>query len=246
VEIITLAKMSLPTFYHHARLIEGDVVVLSPDESHHASRVRRLDVGDEVRVINGEGEAAVGEIAQTSDRDAVEVSLVNVSVEPGPAIRVEIASALPKGDRVKVMLDMLTQLGVSGFCPLDCERSETRFRESMEEKWRRLVIESCKQCGRARTPEFDARTRIPIDFARSRIDKGIPVLVCDTGGPRFAAGDRLAAGAESVAIMIGPEGGFTGQELRDLIGEGCQLLGLPGNVLRIEAAAVCAAVLYIP
>ena len=239
--------MSIPTFFCNAGLVAGDTVVLSPDESHHAGRVRRLGRGDTVRVINGRGDFGEGEIAEISKHSDVEVILRIAGTEPEPVFNLEIASALPRGDRLKVMLDMLTQLGVSAFCPLDCARSETRFRQSMTQKWNKQVLESCKQSGRARRLEIDTGHPTPAEFALSRLAQGARVLVCDSRGRNYTREDGRAARAGRVAIMVGPEGGFTEQELAALtvMGEECHLLGLPGNILRIEAAAVSAAALYL-
>jgi 16S rRNA (uracil1498-N3)-methyltransferase len=197
-----------------------------------------------VRVINGRGGFAEGEIQAIPTRGGVGVRLDSTGMEAEPAFRLEIASALPKGDRVKVMLDMLTQLGVSEFIPLDCERSETRFRPAMAEKWRKLIIESCKQCNRARMLGIQPETRAPVDLVSDRLAAGVQVLVCDpTGDP---PGDcRGVVSAEGgAAIMIGPEGGFTRTELRLMEDAGCRLVRLSEHILRTETAAVAAAALF--
>jgi 16S rRNA (uracil1498-N3)-methyltransferase len=234
--------MSLPTFYHDASLIKGEVIVLSPGESRHARSARRLNPGARVRIINGRGGFAEGEIQAIPMRGGVEVLPESAGMETEPAFRLEIASALPKGDRVKVMLDMLTQLGVFAFIPLDCERSENRYRSVMAEKWRKVIIESCKQCNRARVMDIQPETRAPVDLVLHRLAAGVPVLVCDPNGDPPGVCRDVVRTEGGAAIMIGPEGGFTRTELRLMEDAGCRLFRLPGHIMRTETASIAAAV----
>lgn len=218
--------------------------MLSDAESRHARGSRRLVDGDAVRLIDGKGASAVGAIVNVSRRGTVEIRVDKICLEPKPVTSLLLASALPKGDRTRLMLDMLSQLGVSVFLPLDCDHSETRFRASMMEKWKRIAVESAKQCGRTRLMGVDAEVRNPVELAKDRTSAGCRVLVCSPDGDNQGSVNDLPASATDILLLVGPEGGFSAAEIEGFDKSGCAHVQLPGNILRIETAAVTAASLF--
>jgi 16S rRNA (uracil1498-N3)-methyltransferase len=234
--------MSAPTFYHPEKLAPGSVVTLSGEESRHAVASRRLGKGDSVRVINGQAEFSTGVIDSIDERGLVSLVLGESGIEEVPNRLLEIASALPKGGRVKVMLDMLNQLGVTRFTALDCEHSETRYRRSMQQKWERVIIESAKQCGRARFIQVSAGD--PLKFATDRLREDAVVVICDREGKDQYSVRKVLESTGSAAFLIGPEGGFSPDELHALTSIGCHRLRLPGHILRTETAAIVVAAMF--
>ena len=207
--------------------------MLSHEEGLHAVKARRLKVGSDVRLFNGQGlvgEAVIADIG----RRKVSVDLMCIQQHNKPMCTLTIATAIPKGDRQKVMLDMLTQLGVSEIIPVRCERSISRFNDSMASKWERIMIEACKQSQNPWLPALGDEIKL--------LD-----LLCD-GGKQFAYADANGQTAETVfgagvakTILIGPEGGFSDVELDTLLKLNVPRLTLGGHILRTEAAAVAVA-----
>src|SRR5262249_9616381 len=150
----------------------------------------------------------------------------------------ELAAPLPKGDRAQFLLEKLTELGVTTFVPLQTKRSIVQPREAKLEKLARYVIEASKQCGRNKlmqvTPLVNWETYCrQTDLPRLRI-LGRP------GGSRTP----WHAGVD-VALAVGPEGGFTDEEVSHARAAGWQLVDLGPRILRVETAAIVLATLSL-
>lgn len=222
---------------HRIHLEEPVVVgILSVrgEEAHHAARVKRLEVGERVEVLDGRGGVGLGVLKEiTKDREGW---VVGVSVERaervGPVVpRVEVCSAAPKGSRLSELVDGLAQVGAAVWRPLITERGA-------RENWRRdkverVAMEASKQSGRAWRMEIG--TELRFEEALRPSEPGQRVVLAD------ASGERYVGGAESVRLLIGPEGGWTTQELELARGAGVSVSTFGVHVMRIETAAVVAA-----
>jgi 16S rRNA (uracil1498-N3)-methyltransferase len=223
-----------PLFY--CSTITADTnLVLADDEAHHVA-VQRLRPGDGIALFDGRGNVARG-VIRTIGRNGVRVEISARDHEPNPVPRLDLYCAIPKGDRVAVLLDMATQLGMSRFIPLRLHRGVVQPGERAQERWRRICLEACKQSRRVHLPEIAS-----------------PVTVAQAAAEVNAAGDRLLvahrstgskpmstanlSGALSVALFVGPEGGWTDEELETLRTRGAYFVRLGAPVLRIETAAV--------
>ena len=120
--------------------------LLSEPQASHAVRSRRLKVGDPLWLFNGAGHIAPGRISDIVQRPLeVHIDLQAGQELPAPRRRIHLLSALPKNERQVTMLDMATQLGMTDFTVLVCERSVSHMRERGLSRWQRVVIEACKQ-----------------------------------------------------------------------------------------------------
>ena len=134
--------------------LTGTAAVLEDAEAAHAVRARRLRVGDVVCVFDGAGRTAAARISEVIKRPfEVHLALEAQQHWAPPAARIHLTSALPKGDRQTTMLDMVTQLGVTDFTPVNFERSVSRVGTGSQDRWRRVLIESCKQSQEATTSD---------------------------------------------------------------------------------------------
>jgi 16S rRNA (uracil1498-N3)-methyltransferase len=221
-------------FYVNSELGPGEVVLQGP-EAHHLAAVCRLRPGAAVCLFNGDGRqfparvVAVGKKSVTLLADAPE----SPSRELG--FRLEVATPLPKGDRAQFLVEKLTELGVTDFVPLQTARSVVHPREGKLDRLQRHVIEASKQCGR------NVLLRVhPLvewrDYCR-RADLPAHRLLAGPGGEAagWAGGD--------VAAAVGPEGGFSADEVAEARAAGWRLVGLGPRVLRVETAALALAVL---
>ena len=228
--------MARPKFFYDGKFLSGSQIELSEIESRHAVGARRLRAGDEVLLLNGKGSIAQANLVDISNRKALVAqiqSVDNVQVSP---YRLEIATAIPKGDRQKVMLDMLTQIGVTHITPLECEYSVTHFKDNLEQRWQRALIESSKQCERVWLPQIN-ECLTPVQLIEQRNDSLI--MYCDAKG--LSVSNLPDTENAHILAIIGPEGGFSENER--MLFKNSQLLSvsLAGNILRTEAAAIVAA-----
>ena len=188
----------------------GTAAVLEDAEAAHAVRARRLRVGDVVCVFDGAGRTAAARISEVIKRPLeVHLALEAQQHWAPPAARIHLTSALPKGDRQTTMLDMVTQLGVTDFTPVNFERSVSRVGTGSQDRWRRVLIESCKQSQRP----WMLLVHSPMDLGEwisSPTDDGIVNLVAHKEGEsRNAVIEESLVGAKQVRLLIGPEGGFS-------------------------------------
>jgi 16S rRNA (uracil1498-N3)-methyltransferase len=217
-------------FYINYPLNSG-LITLHRAEAHHLATVCRFRPGDQVYLFNGDGhEYRVRVVSAGRQSVTVEVLAVETPLRES-SVRIEVAAPLPKGDRAQFLLEKLTELGVSTFVPLRTERSVVHPRESKLDKLQRYVIEASKQCGRnvllgvqplVAWRDYCVRNDLP----RLR-------MVADPSG----ASGPWRTGSE-VAFALGPEGGFTEEELEKARTHGWQILNLGPRILRIETAAV--------
>jgi len=224
-----------PWFYYDDIPAEGEEVVLSGNEARHATGARRLEVGDHSCLFNGKGLVAVARIQTLDDRGRTPVLLIeSVNKQTRPEVEIHLASALPKGDRQGVMLDMATQIGIRSFTPLLCTRSVTRASEKSLARFRRLVIEACKQSRQAFLPEIKPATTT-FEVAQ---DNSATILFAHPGAGKLCDVLGKAGQSASLVIMVGPEGGFTDDEVRALEDRGANGVSLGRGILRTETAAI--------
>ena len=207
---------------------------LEGDEARHLIRVRRVAVGECVELFDGRGSAYRAEVV-TLGRDRVELEVVG----PAEANRaancsLTLVTAVPKGERFDWLVEKATELGVARLIPLVTERSVVDPRSAKIDRLRRVIVEAAKQCRRDRLMELDPPTSwaSAVGSTRDTIR-----LIAHPGG-RGIADSGFRPRGQSVVLAIGPEGGFTEDEVERAIGKGWRSVGLGRTVLRVETAAL--------
>ena len=224
--------MSMPTFYLDEGFHEGSLITLSGKEAWHALGVRRLDIGDPIRLIDGKGTHALAAVEIIEGRNQACLRVAELTIIPPLQPDIVLATAIAKGDRQTTILDMATQLGISAWQPLQCDRSVSKVGKNSYQRWQRICLEACKQSGSAWLPELLPAAK-PEDVARQAHATGREVLLAHPDGVTVdcsSAADKL--------LLIGPEGGFTDDEVRQIVSAGAKKVSLGQQILRIETAAV--------
>ena len=215
--------------------------ILTGDEARHCSRVLRAQVGDTSRVFDGrgtEGPACSTAIA----RDTVTIDLgAPLAADAPPPVPLTLAVALPKGDRQKWLVEKLTELGTARLVPLVTERGVAEATDAARERLKRGVIEACKQCGRNTLMEIAEPATLG-DLA-ARHPAAVRLIAHPGSGPLSeksltTAGQPIA----EIVAAVGPEGGFTPEEIDFAATAGFCQVSLGGHILRIETAAIALAV----
>ncbi|MCG6157875.1 RsmE family RNA methyltransferase [Rubinisphaera margarita] len=219
------------------------VVEVTGTEAHHLLHVMRLKPGEEVEVFDGLGHSSVGTIEET-DRKSARVRLVSGSEREDtvPNRPLLLATAIPKGDRFRWLVEKCTELGVDEILPLDTTRSVVSPRESKIDKHRQYVLEACKQSGRNRSLELhemqDFETLCGTVVAGQLCLIG---TVSDQPATVPELHQLLTETTGPVLLVVGPEGGWTDEELELACQSGMRPCHLPGHVLRTETAGVALA-----
>jgi 16S rRNA (uracil1498-N3)-methyltransferase len=236
--------MARRRFYAPPEQVEGPVVSLSGEESHHLSRVLRLKPGDTVFVFDGRGverECEITEIKSNSARLRV-IRVLEDAVE-SPS-RLTLAQAVARGEKFDLIVQKATELGVSRIVPLSSDHSDVKLSSEQAEKrlerWRRISLEALKQCGRRRLVELTPLLTVG-EFIEAALASSERILVfSERGGSSIASALKEALGASSVSALVGPEGGWSGEELGMMEARGCKFVTLGPRVLRAETAAIAA------
>ena len=226
--------MSTATFYYPALSdVVDQLIHLRGKEAWHALGVRRLSAGDAIRIMDGQGRIADGSVDSVTGKHDAWLRVLSIRDVPARVPDIVLASAIAKGDRQSTMLDMATQLGISAYRPLQCERSIKKASINAVTRWERICLEACKQSGSAWLPGI-MQPLTPVDTVSQAIEQGRQVIVAHPDGAEI----RTLEAAAEITVVIGPEGGFTMAETSAMTEAGAIAVGLGENILRIESAAV--------
>lgn len=220
----------------------GGSVVLPESESHHASAVMRVRVGDHLTLFDGQGFEAEAVVASVGRKSVVCQAGPKHFLPRGNPTLVELGIAMPKGDRCRDLVERLTELGVNRLVPIHCQRSPWQVSQAAITKWNRAMIEACKQCRRNQIMEITAPCRATEFLQQPPADNAVRWFA-HPGAARLSARSTNAIEAPSTfRIAVGPEGGFTDQEVDIANAAGWQAIGLGDRIYRIETAAIVLAV----
>ncbi|MEO7454848.1 MAG: RsmE family RNA methyltransferase [Gemmatimonadaceae bacterium] len=235
------SRAPVGTFHAPGAWERGARVELAATSAHHAL-VKRLAVGDVVHLTSGDGRRASGEIAELSkSRMVVALGDDPVDEVPIPA-RVELWAPVGDRDRMLMLAEKATELGVSSWRPIVYARSRSVSPrgegEAFREKLRARQVSALEQSGGAWLPDAHAE----ISFASAMMDAsnsrlGMRLLLDGDGEP---VADVLRGIETPVCIALGPEGGLEESERAEFIRAGWRAVSLGRNVLRFETAAIAA------
>ena len=226
--------------------IMGGNVVLTGQEAHHLVGVMRVRPGDRVEVFDGSGAEFSAEV-ERAERDQVALRVLERKpIDRELPLELVIGVCLPKGDRQRWLVEKAVELGVRRIVPLVTARSVAKPGPQATARLHRGVIEASKQCGRNRLMEIAPAMPWPewVDATRT-----VPcrLLAHPGSGTGRKPGTPLSGSTapQAVAMAIGPEGGFTDDEVRLAVEAGWQPIDLGPRILRIETAAIMLAALAI-
>jgi 16S rRNA (uracil1498-N3)-methyltransferase len=218
--------------------VQGSRVTFGATAAHHLGRVLRAAVGDLVQAVDPHGELLSVRLTAIAPRRAEGLVVDRTRLETESPLRLTLAQAVPKGDRMEGIVRMTTELGVSRVIPLLTERGVVRLEP---DRWQRVAREAAQQSGRARAPEITS-PRALSDWRPDPERDGLVVCFWEEE-PRGLMG-RLPAGPCSAAtVIVGPEGGLTAGEVGSLAEAGALVAGLGPRVLRTETAGAVAVAL---
>jgi 16S rRNA (uracil1498-N3)-methyltransferase len=232
--------MSRRRFYAAPEDIDSKVALLSSEETHHLVRVLRLRAGDEAFVFDGCGREYRCRVAAIESRARLEI-IEEILEEVESRARITLAQSLAKGEKFDFIVQKATELGVSRIIPLETQYTDVKLREESAakrvERWRRISMESLKQCGRRKLVEIASPIAIE-DFLKS---SGVVMIVFnERGGQAINEALKGVSDDSEVAALIGPEGGWSEEELKGMEESGCRFVTLGPRVLRTETAAIVA------
>jgi len=208
------------------------VVVVTGDEFHHSIRVVRLRAGEEVEVFDRDGNAAKG-IVQALEKDRAVITTGEALPSRESKLALHLAMSIINLEKFELVLQKATELGVRSIVPLVTDRIELRAERyaGKHERWQKIIFEAVKQSGRTRVPLLESAAKFKDVVARE-------------GNNIFFDADAEPSTIETLdeaTIFIGPEGGWSDDELRIARERECFFQRLGPRRLRAETAAIVAA-----
>src|SRR3982751_2719246 len=217
---------------------------LSADEAHHLTHVLRLRFGDEIAVFDGNGREYRARIERVSREGALLHRIEEISAPPEPAVRLTLAQAVLKGDKMEDVVRDATMMGVAAIEPLISTHTTVRMKALSEgqvtDRWRRIAVASAKQCRRAVLPVIGNGTAfdemVVQDTAEMRSMLVEPTVAIEGHPVSIVQGQRPA----SATLIVGPEGGWAPEEIETAVRAGWMPITLGRRTLRADAVAIVA------
>ena len=232
--------MRLTRCYVALPMQAGARVVLPELVANHLARVLRLREGDACVLFNGDGQDHDGRIASIGKREVVVELLASRAVDNESPLHVTLLQGIARGEKMDLILQKATELGVAAVVPVMAERTEVKLDAERTEKrmahWRSVIASACEQSGRARLPGLSAPTALN-DAARGIASDALRLTLDPTGDVSLAT-VQVTTGA--VAVAIGPEGGWSPRDRDTLSATGFTGLRLGPRILRTETAGLAA------
>lgn len=221
--------------------------VLTGTEAHHATDVLRLREGDAVVLFDGRGAEQAARISRI-EKDSVSLTPGAVAKTSPLPCRIALGQAIPKGKNMELIVQKATELGAAAIFPLLSERTIVRLdkeeSDSKKEKWQRVALEACKQCGQNFLPSVEAPVSVEDLLVRHAKEFDLVIIASLQPGARHLKAlleehhSMRGQLPKSVLILIGPEGDFTPAEINRALSGGAQPMSLGPIVLRTETAAL--------
>jgi 16S rRNA (uracil1498-N3)-methyltransferase len=225
-----------PQFLVGPELLSGARAVLTGAELHHL-RVRRLHAGSEVILSDGLGHQRTGVVVSLDRRQAVVVLQPQELSRRESPLRLVLAQAVLKADRMDLVVEKATEIGVSEILVFECERSVGRLSPNRHARWLRIARGATKQCQRSTVPVIAG-----ISFEQLLL-RSEPLRLLFWEGESAASLATVSGAPPAALAAVGPEGGFSKAEVEQASARGFRVVGLGSRTLRAETAAVVAAAL---
>jgi 16S rRNA (uracil1498-N3)-methyltransferase len=242
-----IATQSLPRtrIYVEPEHLSADRAVLTGSGYHHLRHVMRFKPGDELIVFDGAGKECFGVLELFQGDTAVVRVLGDITTSTESSLHLTIAPCLARGKKIDLIVEKAVELGADRICVVTSERSVGRLSDEQAidrvERWRRIAKSAAEQCGRTLMPVVE-RIRTLEEYVATRPEGTLGLLFTVGADPDPPATLRQRyPDTDKVIAIIGPEGGFTREEIEFARGHGFIDVGLGPRTLRTETAAIVAA-----
>lgn len=228
-------------FFVPRQRFRGDQVLLSGTDARQIRKVLRLKPGDLIEVMDGEGASFLALLERVGSAEVQGRLLRGMEGGKESPLSITLAQALPRLPKMDLIIQKSTELGVSRIIPLFTERSLPQGEAAGPriDRWRRIAKEAAEQCGRRIVPQIDPPQELLLFLGREI--RGEKILFWE-GETQRRLGQVLRANPDAMnyMLLVGPEGGFTAQEVERAQGEGYTSVSLGGRILRAESVALVA------
>lgn len=227
--------------------LSGARVRFADDQAHQMRRVLRLRPGDRVMALDGRGKVYEVVLEEVTNARVIGHATATAEATGEPAARLTLYQSLLRREKFEWVLQKGTELGVAAFVPVITRRSLVRDAEDVTpeklSRWQRIIREAAEQSGRGLLPEL--RPTLSFSDATQAARAADRALIAYEGDAPHTIRDALQSAPRSVALFIGPEGGYEPEEVDEAVAAGAVAVTLGRRILRTETAAVVGAALIL-
>lgn len=230
----------MPRVFVPPEQLTGERVELAGEAHRHLARVLRIAVGADVVIFDGRGAEIDGRVVAVDGRK-VTLALGARRRLPPPPVLITLLQVVPRGERMDLVVQKTTELGVARIVPVLAERSVALPPARRSGRWQTIAEEAARQSGRAEVPEVS----LPLPLAQA-------LAIAASCGTRLLPWEEertlplrraLGGAAPTVALLVGPEGGLALTEVEQARAAGFVTVSLGPRILRAETAAMVAVAL---
>ena len=231
--------MRIPRIYIPTPLITGKTVTLSDSAFNHSIKALRLKAGAPLTLFNGEGGEFAAELTDVQKREATAAIGEHKNIERESSLNIILGQCISRGEKMDYTIQKSVELGVNEIVPLFSERCGVRLSADKLDKrlrhWQGVIISACEQCGRNRIPLIHPPVELKQWLELAQADSKLVLAPIST-----ETLSKTHQPESSIALLIGPEGGLTDNEIQSAISSGFSGIQLGPRILCTETAGVTA------
>lgn len=231
--------MRIPRIFTTQQLTTSSSVILEKEAANHVSRVLRMTAGQQVELFNGNGNSYLTTIVSV-ERNQVTVKITEVyNTDNESPLNIHLYQGVSRGDKMELTLQKGVELGVKQFTPLITERCGVKLDDKRWQKkhehWQKVIESACEQCGRNFIPTLHPVIKLQAALTHLNDNSFFMHPYAKTGFKSVSANID-----SEIQLWVGPEGGFSDEEISWVTAHGCNPVQLGPRVLRTETAALAA------
>jgi 16S rRNA (uracil1498-N3)-methyltransferase len=213
------------------KLDDSNLIEVSGDEAHHAIKVLRINVSEEILISDGAGNWVRASV-ENIEKKTFTAKVLERGFQPEKSPRLIVVQGLPKSDRVKDAIEILVESGVDLIIPWQADRSISKWQKDSLDKWQSAAVAATKQSRRYRKPEIIDGLSLSQLLEIESENSAVLVMHESATTKLSEVVTSKFAGMSEIIIVIGPEGGISESELTVLEGAGAHIVGLGPEVFR--------------
>lgn len=224
-------------FFAHKSNFLNNLVVLQGSDVSHIRTVLRLTVGDEIEVLDGEGTLYLVRLSEFKNKLIKCEILSSKKIDTESPLKIHLGQSLVKGNGFDIILRKAVELGAHSISPLLTERTVTKVDSDKKIiRWKKIAEESSKQCGRSSIPKISNSIVKLETFCQQASDSDLKLIFWEMENKKRLRDINPETAPRSVSVLIGPEGGFTQEEVKTARSYGFHSLSLGPRIFRAETA----------
>ncbi|MCP4567677.1 MAG: 16S rRNA (uracil(1498)-N(3))-methyltransferase [FCB group bacterium] len=238
----------MQSFVYNREHLDGRDIIIDGSEARHMTSVLRLQKGDTVRLIDGQGTAHISEIVEAGSKKVLCRIIKTLKLSGEPSLSLTLAIGLSTGSKFDMVIEKGVEVGVSRFVPLITDRGKVKVGDSSAvtrklNRWRRVAEAAVKQSGRSVFPTIETPIALDDFLKTGEIESSILFHPDETAKGLLSVVESLQTA--KLTVIIGPESGFSSAEIELAENHNIPIVSLGPRILRTETAGIVLPALII-